>query len=145
MPPSQLKRLKNSLREKGVVGPQKSKRQKKRANKDGSGRDERVQRSAALQTIREQFNPFETRALIRKKYDVAVSAGGKVAKNLVVGRPGVTKGLGEENVRLPHDRRRFSFADSLFLSVGKPFWWKCSKGKKLAVFWITGLGKTIQP
>lgn len=98
MPPSQLKRLKNTLREKGVVGPQKSKRQKKRAGKDGSGRDERVQRSAALQSIREQFNPFETQALIRNKHDVAISSGGKAAKNLVVGRPGVTKGLGEENV-----------------------------------------------
>lgn len=145
MPPSQLKRLKTSLREKGVVGPQKSKRQMKRANKDGSGRDQRVQRSAALQTIREQFNPFETRALIRNKHDVAISAGDKVAKNLVVGRPGVTKGLGEENVRLPHNHKRFSFADSLFLSVVKPCWWKCSKGKKSAVFWITDSGKTIQP
>lgn len=98
MPPSQLKRLKSTLREKGVVGPQKSKRQKKRASKDGSGRDERVQRSTALQSIREQFNPFETRALIRNKHDVAVSSGAKAAKTLVVGRPGVTKGLGEENV-----------------------------------------------
>lgn len=144
MPPSQLKRLKNSLREKGVVGPQKSKRQKKRASKDGSGRDERVQRSAALQSIREQFNPFETRALIRNKHDVAISSGGKVAKTLVVGRPGVTKGLGEENVRLPHNQKRFYFADSLILSAGKLFWWKCSKGKKLAVFWIEDLGKTTQ-
>lgn len=98
MPPSQLKRLKDTLREKGVVGPQKSKRQKKRANKDGSGRDERVQRSAALQGIREQFNPFETRALIRNKHDVVIGSGSKSAKNLVIGRPGVTKGLGEENV-----------------------------------------------
>lgn len=143
MPPSQLKRLKNSLREKGVVGPQKSKRQKKRASKDGSGRDERAQRSAALQSIREQFNPFETRALIRNKHDFATSSGGKVAKNLVVGRPGVTKGLGEENVRLPHNHR-FYFADSLILSAEKRFWWKCSKGRKSAVFSIEGLGKTIQ-
>lgn len=144
MPPSQLKRLKKSLREKGVVGPQKSKRQKKRASKDGSGRDERVQRSAALQSIREQFNPFETRALIRNKHDVAISSGGKVVKSLVVGRPGVTKGLGEENVRLPHNHKRFYFADSLILSAGKRFWWKCSKGKKSAVFWIEDLGKMTQ-
>lgn len=144
MPPSQLKRLKNSLREKGVVGPQKSKRQKNRASKDGSGRDERVQRSAALQSIREQFNPFETRALIRLKHDVVTSSGGKVTKNLVVGRPGVTKGLGEENVGFPYNHKRFYFADSLILSAGKRFWWKCSKGKKSAVFWIEDLGKTIQ-
>ena len=144
MPPSQLKRLKNSLREKGVVSQQKSKRQKKRASKDGSGRDERAQRSAALQSIREQFNLFETRMLIREKHDVAISNGDKVAKNLVVGRPGVTRGLGEENVRLPHNHKRFYLADSLILSAEKLSWWKCSKGRKSAVFWIEDLGKTTQ-
>lgn len=144
MPPSQLKKLKNSLREKGVVGQQKSKRQKKRASKDGSGRDERAQRSAALQSIREQFNPFETRMLIREKHDVAISKGDKVAKNLVVRRPGVTRGLGEENVRLPHNHKRFYLADSLILSAEKLSWWKCSKGRKSAVFWIEDLGKTTQ-
>lgn len=105
MPPSQLKRLKESLREKGIVRPQNSKKQKKRAGKDGSGRDERLQRNAALQGIREQFNPFETRPLVRAKHEVAnnLTLGGKVANNVVVRRPGVTKGLGEENVGLDHN------------------------------------------
>lgn len=99
MPPSQLKRLKSSLREQGVVGPQKSKRQKRQATRDGSFREGRLQRNAALQGIREQFNPFEIRAPSRTKYEFAHSkiSGGK-AINGAVGRPGVTKGLGEEKV-----------------------------------------------
>lgn len=99
MPPSQLKRLKNSLREKGVVGPQKSKKQKQQASKNGSAREGRIQRNAALQGIREQFNPFDVRAPVRVKHDVTNSRTtlGTVA-NGVVGRPGITKSLGEEKV-----------------------------------------------
>lgn len=100
MPPSQLKRLKNSLREKGVVGPQKSKKQKQQASKNGSAREGRIQRNAALQGIREQFNPFDVRAPVRVKHDVTNSRTtlGTVA-NGVVGRPGITKSLGEEKRR----------------------------------------------
>lgn len=101
MPPSQLKRLKTSLREQGVTGPQKSKKQKKQASKNGAFRDSRIQRNAALAGIREQFNPFEARAPARpSKHDVFSSRGmaGKGA-NGAVARPGVTKGFGEEQVR----------------------------------------------
>lgn len=99
MPPSQLKRLKSSLRDSGIVGPQKSKKQKKQAIKNGSFREGRIQRNAALQHIRDQFNPFEIKAPVRDKYDFATnkSVGGKFTKG-AVGRPGVTKGLGEEKV-----------------------------------------------
>ena len=100
MPPSQLKRLKTSLREQGVVGPQKSKKQKKQASKNGSLRDSRIQRTAALQGIREQFNPFEVKAPSRSKYEFASNrtVGGRVQKGMP-SRPGVTKSLGEETVR----------------------------------------------
>ena len=100
MPPSQLKRLKTSLREQGIVGPQLSKKQKKQNSKNGATKDKRVQRNAALQGIREQFNPFEVKAPARgNKFDVTNSKtiGGRVTKG-VKGRPGVTKGLGEEAV-----------------------------------------------
>ncbi|KAI4093963.1 MAG: hypothetical protein LQ344_002561 [Seirophora lacunosa] len=101
MPPSQLKRLKTSLREQGVTGPQKSKKQKKQASRNGSFRDGRIQRNAALQGIREQFNPFEVRAPARpSKHDVVSSRG--MAGNTgggEVARPGVTKGFGEEQRR----------------------------------------------
>ena len=101
MPASQLKKLKASLREQGVVGPQKSKKQKKQANKIGKLKDSRIHLNAALQGIREQFNPFDVKAPPRIKYEVASNKtmGGRVAKG-AVSRPGVTKGLGEENVEI---------------------------------------------
>lgn len=100
MPPSQLKRLKTSLKEQGVVGPQKSKKQKKQASKNGALKDSRIQRNVALQGIREQFNPFEVKVPSRSKYEFASNraVAGRVEKGTVF-RPGVTKGLGEENVR----------------------------------------------
>jgi nucleolar protein 14 len=96
MPPSQLKRLKSSLRENGVIGPQKSKKQKKLAGKNGVSKDRRVSRDSALQGIREQFNPFEVKiAPRRNKYEFFNGSKPTVE---VLGRPGVTKGLGEELV-----------------------------------------------
>lgn len=107
MPPSQLKRLKTSLREKGVVGPQKSKKQKQQASKNGSAREGRIQRSMALQDIREQFNPFDVRAPVRVKHEITISRSVRgTVSDRVVGRPGVTKSLGEEKVGVGrnHDR-----------------------------------------
>lgn len=107
MPPSQLKRLKTSLREKGVFGPQKSKKQNRQASKDGSAKDGRIQRNAALQGIRDQFNPFDIRAPARAKHEVTNSrtARGTMADG-VVGRPGITKGLGEEKVGVGRNHHR---------------------------------------
>lgn len=101
MAPSQLKRLKSSLRENGIVGPQKSKKQKKEAIKNGSLKEGRIQRNGALQHIRDQFNPFEIKAPGRDKYEITINkpVGGRVKKG-VIARPGVTKGLGEEKVKL---------------------------------------------
>lgn len=103
MPPSQLKSLKSSLRAEGVLGPQKSKKQKKRQHANGSNPDEKAQRAAALQRIREAFNPFEVKvpARGRDKFDVTSSkrVNGGLERG-TKGRPGVTKGLGEETVCL---------------------------------------------
>ncbi|KAI4271352.1 MAG: hypothetical protein LQ337_006074 [Flavoplaca oasis] len=101
MPPSQLRRLKSSLREHGVTGQQKSKKQKKQANKSGSFKDTQIQRNAALDGIREQFNPFELRAPPRaRKHDLVTGKSTNIngAKGSIA-RPGVTKGFGEENRR----------------------------------------------
>lgn len=98
MPPSQLKRLKASLREQGIVGPQKSKKQKKELAQNGSNKDKRVNRNAALSGIREQFNPFEIKTTSRApKFEVTSNKtmSGRITKS-VKHRPGVTKGLGEE-------------------------------------------------
>ena len=93
MPGSQLKQLKASLRESGFVGPQKSKKQKKQAIKSNAANDRWIARSEALENIRERFNPFEARASTRaNKFQFANSHNGPKP----VGRPGVTKGLGEE-------------------------------------------------
>lgn len=114
MPPSQLKRLKTSLREHGVVGPQKSKKQKKQDSKTGASKNSRIRRNAALQGIREQFNPFEVKALSRSKYEFTSNRDveGRIEKG-AVSRPGLVKGLGEENVRLNR-----AFAD-IWLTINR--------------------------
>ena len=97
MPPSQLKQLKASLRDSGIVGPQQSKKQKRRDAKTGAGGKNRIQRNAALQVIREQFNPFEVKALSkRSKFDVTTRDGNFQSGGQA--RPGVTKSAGEERV-----------------------------------------------
>ena len=95
MAPSQLKQLKASLHEHGVLGPHKSRKARKQTSKDA---EKRLQRNAALQGIRERFNPFELKQPARKdKFDVTSN---KPVKKNAPGRPGVTKGLGEEKRRV---------------------------------------------
>ena len=98
MPPSQLKRLKASLREQGITGAQKSKKEKKAR---GQNADQRVQRQAALQNIRDSFNPFEIKALTRpsKFESTSYKSANAKSSNGTLGRPGVTKSMGEEAVR----------------------------------------------
>src|SRR3978361_460736 len=97
MTQSQLKRLKASLREQGIVGPQKSKKQKAK----GLSTEQKIRRNVALESIRENFNPFETKHLSRPaKRDVTTlnPVHGKAASS-ALGRPGVTKSLGEQKRR----------------------------------------------
>lgn len=100
MPPSQLKQLKASLRDNGVLGPQQSKKQKKQNVKSGASAQNRNQREAALQAIRDRFNPFEVKATTKNaKFDYTSRDGGANASKTMA-RPGVTKSLGEERVSL---------------------------------------------
>lgn len=100
MPPSQLKQLKASLRDNGVLGPQQSKKQKKQNVKSGASAQNRNQREAALQAIRDRFNPFEVKATTKNaKFDYTSRDGGANASKTTA-RPGVTKSLGEERVSL---------------------------------------------
>jgi nucleolar protein 14 len=95
MPPSQLKRLKASLRDQGIIGPQQSKKQKKQNAQNGVTKEKRVHRTAALNGIREQFNPFEFKASSKKpKFEVTTE---NAARN-VIRRPGVQKSQEEEMV-----------------------------------------------
>ncbi|KAK6342707.1 nucleolar complex protein 14 [Orbilia javanica] len=93
--PSQLKRLRESLKNAGVIGqPQKSKKAKKRARQNKSGNDARLSREAALESIREEFNPFEIKKT-KEKFSVA---GGRKVKG-TVGKPSLSKQIGEDNRR----------------------------------------------
>ncbi|KAL4883636.1 nucleolar protein 14 [Aspergillus karnatakaensis] len=96
MPPSQLKQLKSSLRETGVLGPQKSKKEKRQNARTGANAHNRTQRETALSAIRDRFNPFEIRTMSRTKFDVTTRDGSTKPSNF---RPGVTRSLGEEKRR----------------------------------------------
>lgn len=101
---SQLKRLKASLRDKGIVGPQQSKKQKRRAAQDERQRNEkRLQRGVVLEGIREQFNPFDLKHAKAPKFDVTTNrpATGLAASGLK-GRPGQAKAASEEKVNYSH-------------------------------------------
>lgn len=98
---SQLKRLKASLRDKGIVGPQQSKKQKRRAAQDNGQRNEkRLQRGVVLEGIREQFNPFDLKHAKAPKFEVTTNrpATGLAAHGLR-GRPGEAKAASEEKVQ----------------------------------------------
>ena len=99
MAPSQLKQLKASLRQQGLVGPQKSKKQKRQSSENRGDAQRKLQKAATLHDIRERFNPFEVKAPARRAKFDTVSL--QKNSNGVQGRPGVTKGLGEERVTLP--------------------------------------------
>ncbi|KAG9874288.1 Nop14-like protein, partial [Aureobasidium melanogenum] len=82
----------------------KSKKQKQQDRKGNN--DSRVQRNAALQQIRDSFNPFEIKANNRPAKFQSFTAHPK--KDAVL-RPGVTKSMGEEARRatlLPEIQRR---------------------------------------
>ncbi|KAK3941554.1 putative nucleolar complex protein 14 [Diplogelasinospora grovesii] len=99
---SQLKRLKSSLREQGIIGPQQSKKQKRKNAEDQKAKPEkRIQRSEALETIREQFNPFQFKTNARgPKFEVTTNrpANDRAARG-INGRPGLSKAVGEQRRR----------------------------------------------
>lgn len=92
MPPSQLKRLKASLREQGITGPQQSKKQKKQNAQSGVNKEKSVGRKVALNGIREQFNPFDFTTIKKAKFDVTTEHSHKPA----IRRPGLQKSRDEE-------------------------------------------------
>ncbi|KAI1345149.1 Nop14-like protein [Xylariaceae sp. FL0016] len=111
MPGSQLKRLKASLRDQGVIGPQQSKKQKRKNAQDGKAAGiKRQQKAAGLQNIREEFNPFDLKHNVRgPKFDVTTNrpATGYAARG-ISGRPTDAKAAGEERRRqtLLHEMQR---------------------------------------
>ncbi|CAK7266325.1 nucleolar complex protein 14 [Sporothrix epigloea] len=112
---SQLKRLKASLLDQGIIGPQKSKKQKKQAAEEAranqaAGRgygttnngEKRLKKSAALDTIREQFNPFQFKMNARgPKFPVTSLKNAQLPESLrgIKGRPTVSLSRAEEKRR----------------------------------------------
>ncbi|KAF2099556.1 Nop14-like protein [Rhizodiscina lignyota] len=122
MPPSQLKRLKASLREQGITGPQKSKKNKKRNSAPDA--EQRIRRDTALASIRESFNPFEVKQPTRpSKFGVTSNKTLADSKSSTIyGRPGVTKSFGEEQRRktlLPELHRRNKVGGILDRRIGE--------------------------
>lgn len=123
MPPSQLKRLRSSLKEQGIIGPQQSKKQKRKQAQDAKARNEkRLRRGEALDEIRDQFNPFQYKHNPRgPKFDVTTN---KPANDKgIKGRPGVAKALSEERVglrRSPPAHSCIILTAALFLATGNP-------------------------
>ncbi|KAH6606591.1 nucleolar complex 14 [Trichoderma cornu-damae] len=97
---SQLKRLKASLREQGITGPQKSKKQRRKlAQDDQSRNDKRLQRGVVLEGIREQFNPFDLKHAARgPKFEVTTNRP-RAGNASIKGRPGLAKAASEEKRR----------------------------------------------
>ncbi|KAI1312569.1 nucleolar protein 14 [Xylaria venustula] len=99
MPGSQLKRLKASLREQGVIGPQQSKKQRRKIAQNGKVNTNK--RAAALDSIREEFNPFDFKHNARgPKFQVTSNRPivGDAARG-ITGRPGDARAVGEERRR----------------------------------------------
>ncbi|KAL6908463.1 Nop14-like protein [Trichoderma evansii] len=94
---SQLKRLKASLRDQGITGPQKSKKQRRKlAQNDQARNDKRLQRGVVLEGIREQFNPFDLKHAARgPKFEVTTNKP-KTSNASIKGRPGLAKAASEE-------------------------------------------------
>ncbi|RKF71687.1 putative nucleolar complex protein 14 [Golovinomyces cichoracearum] len=93
MPPSQLKKLKSTLRERGIIGNQQSKKQRKKNTQNRLSQQNKFDRQAALTEIREQLNPFEYKALAKnQKFEVT----SQVANQLLVKSRGLIKGREEE-------------------------------------------------
>ncbi|KAM0346893.1 hypothetical protein ACHAPU_005233 [Fusarium lateritium] len=96
---SQLKRLKASLKEQGIVGPQQSKKQKQRNAQDERSRNtKRLQRGVVLEGIREQFNPFDLKHAKGPKFEVTSNRPTQTAGS-IKGRPGQAKAASEERRR----------------------------------------------
>jgi nucleolar protein 14 len=103
---SQLKRLKVSLREQGVIGPQQSKKQRRKVAQNGKVNTNK--RAAALESIREELNPFDFKHNARgPKFQVTSNRPvlGDAARG-IAGRPGDAKAIGEERVCTTTSKRQ---------------------------------------
>lgn len=97
---TQLKKLKESLRNAGLTGQSNFSKKGKGKNRKNGAQDKlrKDERQKVLSEIREQFNPFDQKVTRNKGADA-------LEKKLTVGKPGITKQAGEEARRKEYESR----------------------------------------
>ncbi|TID19871.1 hypothetical protein CANINC_003666 [Pichia inconspicua] len=93
----QLKKLRESLKNAGLTEQSFSKKKGKgkKGSQDKLRKDDKEQ---VLKEIREQFNPFDVKVSRNKRADA-------IEKKLTVGKPGISKQIGEESRKKEYEER----------------------------------------
>lgn len=107
---SQLKQLKATLKAHGLTGQTNIKKNKKNTKRQAKDYD-RAEKINTLNKIREQFNPFEIKSnktkgkILKDRNDTGAA---NIDKNLriAVGKPGISKQIGEEQRRKDYEVKK---------------------------------------
>ncbi|CAI4320564.1 AGA_1a_G0007400.mRNA.1.CDS.1 [Saccharomyces cerevisiae] len=100
---SQLKNLKAALKARGLTGQTNVKSKNKKNSKRQAKEYDREEKKKAIAEIREEFNPFEIKAARNKRRDGLPS---KTADRIAVGKPGISKQIGEEQRKRAFEARK---------------------------------------
>lgn len=99
---SQLKNLKAALKARGLTGQTNVRGKSKKNPKRQAKEYDREEKKKAIAEIREEFNPFEVKATRNKRRDGPPS---KSADRIAVGKPGISKQIGEEQRKRAFEAR----------------------------------------
>ncbi|VEU22328.1 DEKNAAC103656 [Brettanomyces naardenensis] len=86
---SQLKRLRATLKDAGLIGQTNTKRKGKKHSRKTPNETRREDRQRVIAEIREEFNPFDVKMTRDKRADA-------LSKKRTVGKPGISKQIGQE-------------------------------------------------
>ncbi|EJS44411.1 nop14p [Saccharomyces arboricola H-6] len=100
---SQLKNLKAALKARGLTGQTNVRGKSKKNPKRQAKEYDREEKKKAIAEIREEFNPFEVKAARNKRRDGPSS---KTADRIAVGKPGISKQIGEEQRKRAFEARK---------------------------------------
>lgn len=99
---SQLKNLKAALKAHNLTGQSNAKKSKKGSKRQPKQYD-REEKSRIIAEIREEFNPFEVKAARNKR---GTSTTGSTGSRIAVGKPGISKQIGEEQRKQLFEAKR---------------------------------------
>lgn len=108
---SQLKKLKATLKEHGLTGQANIKKNKKNTKRKANEYD-REEKIKVINKIREQFNPFEVKTTRNKRNEDSKNSrdnngkSGKDSTRLAVGKPGISKQIGEDQRKQSYEARK---------------------------------------